>query len=182
MDQEDRDKLMDKSFRIGVVESRMHAQDEHGQETSGKVFRTSRSTNGGLLQNEPGALFYSAPFYFSCGFAILRPELIEVSHDSSIACAIACAPLKPCCAKRSTGETAPDSSAFASDKPFCPDTGAAGVAAVGPDPRMHQLLESGQPLPQNLPPYYEMALDQPTRSANPCWRNLLLTRCAGEQA
>ncbi|CDL60354.1 Hypothetical protein YqcC (clustered with tRNA pseudouridine synthase C) [Klebsiella pneumoniae IS39] len=46
-------------------------------------------------------------------------------------------------------ETAPDSSAFASDKPFCLDT-------LEPlewlqwvlIPRMHQLLESGQPLPQ----------------------------------
>ncbi|MDU6110262.1 MAG: YqcC family protein [Klebsiella pneumoniae] len=60
-------------------------------------------------------------------------------------------------------ETAPDSSAFASDKPFCLDT-------LEPlewlqwvlIPRMHQLLESGQPLPQNfaVAPYYEMALDQ----------------------
>ena len=48
-------------------------------------------------------------------------------------------------------ETAPDSSAFASDKPFCLDT-------LEPlewlqwvlIPRMHQLLESGQPLPQNF--------------------------------
>ena len=58
--------------------------------------------------------------------------------------------------------TAPDSSAFASDKPFCLDT-------LEPlewlqwvlIPRMHQLLESGQPLPQNfaVAPYYEMALD-----------------------
>ena len=47
-------------------------------------------------------------------------------------------------------ETAPDSSAFASDKPFCLDT-------LEPlewlqwvlIPRMHQLLESGQPLPRN---------------------------------
>ena len=54
-------------------------------------------------------------------------------------------------------ETAPDSSAFASDKPFCLDT-------LEPlewlqwvlIPRMHQLLESGQPLPQNfaVAPYY----------------------------
>ncbi|STT81669.1 Domain of uncharacterised function, DUF446 [Klebsiella pneumoniae] len=48
-------------------------------------------------------------------------------------------------------ETAPDSSAFASDKPFCLDT-------LEPlewlqwvlIPRMHQLLESGQPLPQKF--------------------------------
>ncbi len=48
-------------------------------------------------------------------------------------------------------ETAPDNSAFASDKPFCLDT-------LEPlewlqwvlIPRMHQLLESGQPLPQNF--------------------------------
>ncbi len=71
-------------------------------------------------------------------------------------------------------ETAPDSSAFASDKPFCLDT-------LEPlewlqwvlIPRMHQLLESGQPLPQNLPLRLitKWLWIRPTRSANPCWRN-----------
>ena len=59
-------------------------------------------------------------------------------------------------------DSAPDSSAFASEQPFCLDT-------MEPlewlqwvlIPRMHQLLESGMPLPQNfaVAPYYEMALD-----------------------
>ena len=58
--------------------------------------------------------------------------------------------------------TAPDSSAFASDKPFCLDT-------LEPlewlqwvlIPRMHQLLDSEMPLPKDfaIAPYYEMALD-----------------------
>ncbi len=71
-------------------------------------------------------------------------------------------------------ETAPDSSAFASDKPFCLDT-------LEPlewlqwvlIPRMHQLLESGQPLPQNfaLRLITKWLWIRPTRSANPCWRN-----------
>lgn len=71
-------------------------------------------------------------------------------------------------------ETAPDSSAFASDKPFCLDT-------LEPlewlqwvlIPRMHQLLESGQTLPQNLPLRLitKWLWIRPTRSANPCWRN-----------
>ncbi len=71
-------------------------------------------------------------------------------------------------------ETAPDSSAFASDKPFCLDT-------LEPlewlqwvlIPRMHQLLESGQPLPTNLPLRLitKWLWIRPTRSANPCWRN-----------
>ena len=59
-------------------------------------------------------------------------------------------------------DSAPDSRAFASEQPFCLDT-------MEPlewlqwvlIPRMHQLLESGTPLPQNfaVAPYYEMALD-----------------------
>lgn len=59
-------------------------------------------------------------------------------------------------------ETAPDSQALASEQPFCLDT-------LQPLewlqwvllPRMQQLLDSEQPLPQNfaLAPYYEMALD-----------------------
>ncbi|MBA7929883.1 YqcC family protein [Klebsiella huaxiensis] len=59
-------------------------------------------------------------------------------------------------------ENAPESRAFASDQPFCLDT-------MEPlewlqwvlIPRMHQLLESEMPLPQNfaVAPYYEMALD-----------------------
>lgn len=59
-------------------------------------------------------------------------------------------------------DSAPDSRAFASEQPFCLDT-------MEPlewlqwilIPRMHQLLESGMPLPQNfaVAPYYEMALD-----------------------
>ena len=57
---------------------------------------------------------------------------------------------------------APESSAFASTQPFCLDT-------LAPlewlqwvlIPRMHALLDSGQPLPQSfaVTPYYEMALD-----------------------
>lgn len=57
-------------------------------------------------------------------------------------------------------DSAPDSRAFASEQPFCLDT-------MEPlewlqwvlIPRMHQLLESGMPLPQNfaVAPYYEMA-------------------------
>jgi len=57
---------------------------------------------------------------------------------------------------------APESSAFASTQPFCLDT-------LAPlewlqwvlIPRMHALLDSGQPLPQAfaVTPYYEMALD-----------------------
>jgi uncharacterized protein YqcC (DUF446 family) len=56
----------------------------------------------------------------------------------------------------------PDASAFNSDQPFCMDT-------LAPlewlqwvlIPRMHQLLDNGQPLPQNfaIAPYYEVALD-----------------------
>ncbi len=84
-------------------------------------------------------------------------------------------------------ETAPDSSAFASDKPFCLDT-------LEPlewlqwvlIPRMHQLLESGQPLPQNfaVAPYYEMALDQahPVRESMLAELLLLDALFAGEQA
>ncbi|ROR99348.1 YqcC family protein [Raoultella terrigena] len=59
-------------------------------------------------------------------------------------------------------ENAPQSSAFASDSPFCMDT-------MEPlewlqwvlIPRMHQLLDAEQPLPQSfdVAPYYEMALD-----------------------
>ncbi|HFN0606551.1 TPA: YqcC family protein [Klebsiella pneumoniae] len=83
-------------------------------------------------------------------------------------------------------ETAPDSSAFASDKPFCLDT-------LEPlewlqwvlIPRMHQLLESGQPLPQNfaVAPYYEMALDQahPVRESMLAELLLLDALFAGEQ-
>ncbi|MGY5958343.1 YqcC family protein [Kosakonia sp. BK9b] len=58
--------------------------------------------------------------------------------------------------------TVPDASAFASTQPFCMDT-------LAPFewlqwvliPRMHALLDSGQPLPQAfaIAPYYEMALD-----------------------
>ncbi|MFW0766826.1 YqcC family protein [Trabulsiella odontotermitis] len=57
---------------------------------------------------------------------------------------------------------APDASAFNSDQPFCMDT-------LAPlewlqwvlIPRMHQLLDNGQPLPQNfaIAPYYEVALE-----------------------
>ena len=83
--------------------------------------------------------------------------------------------------------TAPDSSAFASDKPFCLDT-------LEPlewlqwvlIPRMHQLLESGQPLPQNfaVAPYYEMALDQAHPVSESKLAELLLLDAlfAGEQA
>ncbi|WP_414164706.1 YqcC family protein [Superficieibacter sp. BNK-5] len=56
----------------------------------------------------------------------------------------------------------PDASAFESTQPFCMDT-------LEPlewlqwvlIPRMHALLESGQPLPQSfaIAPYYEIALD-----------------------
>lgn len=59
-------------------------------------------------------------------------------------------------------DNAPASRAFASVQPFCLDT-------MAPlewlqwvlIPRMHQLLESEMPLPQNfaVAPYYEMALD-----------------------
>ncbi|MEB7713743.1 YqcC family protein [Kluyvera cryocrescens] len=59
-------------------------------------------------------------------------------------------------------DTAPHDSAFASDQPFCMDT-------LQPlewlqwvlIPRMHQLLDSGMPLPKDfaITPYYEMALD-----------------------
>lgn len=67
-------------------------------------------------------------------------------------------------------EQAPDSRAFASEQPFCLDT-------LEPlewlqwvlIPRMHQLIASGIPLPQNfaVAPYYEMALDKahPAREA-----------------
>ncbi len=71
-------------------------------------------------------------------------------------------------------ETAPDSSAFASDKPFCLDT-------LEPlewlqwvlIPRMHQLLESGHAAAANLPLRLitKWLWIRPTRSANPCWRN-----------
>ena len=72
--------------------------------------------------------------------------------------------MKRCCAKRNHWqEQAPDSRAFASEQPFCLDT-------LEPlewlqwvlIPRMHQLLDSGMPLPQNfaVAPYYEMALDK----------------------
>ncbi len=65
---------------------------------------------------------------------------------------------------------APQPEAFASTQPFCLDT-------LAPFewlqwvliPRMHALLESGQPLPQAfaVSPYYEMALDatHPAREA-----------------
>ena len=53
-------------------------------------------------------------------------------------------------------------------------------------PRMHQLLESGQPLPQNfaVAPYYEMALDQahPVRESMLAELLLLDALFAGEQA
>ncbi|MEN0614722.1 YqcC family protein [Klebsiella indica] len=59
-------------------------------------------------------------------------------------------------------DNAPDRRAFASEQPFCLDT-------MAPlewlqwvlIPRMSQLLENEQPLPQNfaVAPYYEMALD-----------------------
>ncbi|BBQ82493.1 MULTISPECIES: YqcC family protein [Enterobacteriaceae] len=59
-------------------------------------------------------------------------------------------------------DDAPHESAFASDQPFCMDT-------LEPlewlqwvlIPRMHQLLDSGMPLPKDfaIAPYYEMALD-----------------------
>ena len=59
-------------------------------------------------------------------------------------------------------DNAPESRAFASQQPFCMDT-------LEPlewlqwvlIPRMHHLLDSEQPLPQNfaVAPYYEMALD-----------------------
>ncbi|MDF7680116.1 YqcC family protein [Enterobacteriaceae bacterium ESL0689] len=70
-------------------------------------------------------------------------------------------------------ETAPDSRALASTQPFCLDT-------LEPLewlqwvllPRMRQLLDSQQPLPQNvaITPYYEMALD----SAHPLREPILL--------
>lgn len=59
-------------------------------------------------------------------------------------------------------EEAPHASKLASDQPFCLDT-------LEPlewlqwvlIPRMHHLLDNGQPLPPNfaIAPYYEMALD-----------------------
>ncbi|HEY2451330.1 MAG TPA: YqcC family protein [Scandinavium sp.] len=59
-------------------------------------------------------------------------------------------------------DNSPDASAFESTQPFCMDT-------LEPlewlqwvlIPRMHQLIDSQQPLPQSFAvmPYYEMALD-----------------------
>lgn len=145
-----------------------------------------------MLQNEPGALFIQCSlFLFLLRICYPAPgfELIEVSpmtlHDSVRDRLRAIEALL-----RETEhwqETAPDSSAFASDKPFCLDT-------LEPlewlqwvlIPRMHQLLESGQPLPQNfaVAPYYEMALDQahPVRESMLAELLLLDALFAGEQA
>ena len=69
-------------------------------------------------------------------------------------------------------EKAPDARALTSDQPFCMDT-------LEPlewlqwvlIPRMHQLLDSQQPLPSRLAvaPYYEIALD----SAHPLRERVL---------
>lgn len=74
-------------------------------------------------------------------------------------------------------EKAPDSSAFASEQPFCLDT-------LEPlewlqwvlIPRMRQLIASGMPLPQNfvVAPYYEMALDNAHPLREPVLAELLL--------
>ena len=84
-------------------------------------------------------------------------------------------------------ETAPQPEAFASTQPFCLDT-------LAPFewlqwvliPRLHHLLDSEQPLPQNfaVTPYYEMALDQahPVRESMLAELLLLDALFAGEQA
>ncbi|WP_312952687.1 YqcC family protein [Superficieibacter sp.] len=69
---------------------------------------------------------------------------------------------------------APDASVFDSTQPFCMDT-------LEPlewlqwvlIPRMHVLLDSGQPLPQSfaIAPYYEIALD----AAHPMREHILPT-------
>ncbi len=104
-----------------------------------KFSRTSREHQcSGTAAKRTGSTVYTVLlFYFSCGFAILRPVLTHrgfpmTLHDSVRDRLRAIEALL-----RETEhwqETAPDSSAFASDKPFCWIPGAAGVAAVGPDP------------------------------------------------
>lgn len=71
-------------------------------------------------------------------------------------------------------ENAPQSSAFASDSPFCMDT-------MEPlewlqwvlIPRMHQLLDAEQPLPQSfaVAPIMRWPLMPLTRCAIACWRS-----------
>lgn len=71
-------------------------------------------------------------------------------------------------------DNAPESRAFASQQPFCMDT-------LEPlewlqwvlIPRMHHLLDSEQPMPQNfaVAPYYEMALDAAHPLRERCWRS-----------
>ncbi len=105
----------------------------------------------------------------------------------TIACAIACAPLKPCCAKQSTGRrrrrTAAPSPAISRFAGYPEPLEWLQWVLI---PRMHQLLESGQPLPQNfaVTPYYEMALDQahPVRESMLAELLLLDALFAGEQA
>ena len=78
-------------------------------------------------------------------------------------------------------DNAPESRAFASDQPFCMDTfEPLEWLQWVPIPRMHHLLDSEQPLPQNfaVAPYYEMALD----AAHPAARAVLAGAAAAGYA
>ncbi len=161
-------------FTSGWCESRMQQFTTMNMvRASGKVFKDEQGHQWlDCCKTNRDTVATVLLFYFSSEFAILRRFAHEVPRDNTIACVSACMLLKRCCANGTlAGKCA--RRAFASEQPFCLDTMERWSGCSGINSRMHQLLESEMPLPQNfaVAPYYEMALDNTHPVREQYWRN-----------